>query len=102
MEKNRARAAELNRVFAMGTRVFVGGLKDPRVRERDLEDFFRGESVLVHRLKLFSSVSVYNRFHLPMNIKIIREWDRESGTVRRTRGNCPFPIVYFPRISPRI
>jgi len=26
----------------MGTRVFVGGLKDPRIRERDVEDFFKG------------------------------------------------------------
>lgn len=26
----------------MGTRVFIGGLKDPRLRERDVEDFFRG------------------------------------------------------------
>ena len=29
--------------MTMGTRVFVGGIKDPRIRERDIEDFFKGE-----------------------------------------------------------
>ena len=26
-----------------GTRVFVGGLKNPRLREKDLEKFFEGK-----------------------------------------------------------
>ena len=29
----------------MGTRIFVGGLRDPHLRERDLERFFKGKFV---------------------------------------------------------
>ena len=36
-----------------GTRVFVGGLKNPRVRERDLEKFFEGTLFLLHSFFYF-------------------------------------------------
>ena len=44
----------------MGTRIFVGGLRDPHLRERDLERFFKGK---LSHLSSFVFMSLYNLPH---------------------------------------